>query len=59
LTRRRDPDPLVAATAYRFTCEVKVSDGSIWFRLADTGYWAPRDGLLTEQGTTPPKLPTC
>jgi hypothetical protein len=59
LTRRRDPKPLVAATAYRFACQVELSDGTTWLQLSDASYWAPANALLTKQGTSPPKLPTC
>ena len=59
LTRRRDPKPLVAATAYRFDCEVKLADGTLWFQLSGTDYWAPQHALLSKQGTAAPRLPTC
>ena len=59
LTRRRDPTPLLANTPYRFRCQVRISDGTVWLRLADRAYWVPAGALLTKDGRTPPTLPTC
>ena len=59
LTRKRDPAPLVANTAYRFSCQVKLSDGSRWLRLADADHWVPAAGLLTNTGRPAPGFPTC
>jgi len=59
LNRKRDPDPLVANTPYRFSCQVKLSDGSRWLRLADANRWAPAAVLLTNTGRPAPEFPTC
>jgi hypothetical protein len=59
LTRKRDPAPLVVSTPYRFSCQVKLSDGTRWLRLADTDYWVPGFVLLTEAGRPAPAFPTC
>jgi hypothetical protein len=59
LNRKRDPDPLVANTAYRFGCQVKIADGTVWLRRADAQYWAPATAMLTKDGRPAPRLPTC
>jgi hypothetical protein len=59
LTRARDPEPLVANTAYRFSCQVKLSDDTRWLRLADSEHWVPAFVLLTKSGRPAPLFPTC
>jgi hypothetical protein len=59
LNRKGDPDPLVANTAYRFRCQVRIADGTVWLRQAEADYWAPATAMLTKGGQPPPRLPVC